>query len=1074
MSSCSHALSPTVRELTAVARAVHAEFSRLPGHACAVLSRRALRVATVAEAPAPRTEGSGSYLLWVDEVFRALKRALVIAEQLRSASSGPPRRPRRNIASILCGVSRTTPAGPSNDASIRAISRTVREWLSAFGAVNCPPDADLLDSDLDNVSNAADGGDVVPRLPSRYVPTSSTEQDALKLLLLRIRDSESESRIACLHGKPGVGKSVMASSLANLDHVAQMFQDGVVWIQLGAAIDDATFARECTGAVGAVLGIDVGAQVRLCPNTSSMVEVVRSNGLQDAQCLIVIDNVTGPVNSGRLTAIVDMANASRPSESKVAILFTTSEDPETVCKFPFERVTMKPLEPLGADANRIFDAHAGLDSFHSMQRSKYRGQVVHAAAGLPLALAIGGGVLRKSDFAWHRLVVAFDESRHGGGVVVCDGEDSVEVLLRWLVMHCEKSFASWLRSLSVLPLGVLVPEVCLSCLWKEDTETTRKIVRRVQRLGLSSVESRSVEESDGLRLHPMVMSFCRMLMAEQLSTCRGSSFASSTSVMLEFEDDIVLTTRNYVEELASRAGFSAEYGPRRVRPWWLLPDDYSKSFLAWHMVRAGMQNELRLLLCEFRWMYNRVSQSGGLRGLTSDFDVLLNSLPTDDASRGALTKLSMVASGLAAASSPSLRNSHTVYSRIAFHVISELGDAQDCVAKHMLLSIARDAKRPFLRPCLMARPVAERLSTRDVKHDGFVSSIETQRTCAGPVLSISVGNDGQAFVYAGDEFASVQATEELSVATVTRGGFVVGGGKHGAVMVCSRDGNFLHSLLGHSRSPVTAITSAPLHMGAHDSHLPAVDETIIVSGAADGSVIVQSMDPDTSVMRSTSFAQAHMDEVCTVAVLSALYDGLHSVTLKVASASFDGFANIYRVDCNEQKHKRLTLAGHRSNVTQLCSLDGGKRAASVCSKGYVYIWDAKSGSCLWQAEVGFEFSSGRALQRFAAALYTHARDVPGAKKRSTRKREQDRVPYLACAGTVDRRELQLMDMPGRSLMASAVFSHPISAIGEAWTRDRFGNEEMRVFVGLANGEMRAVDVVSAVASQPVKAVVHRR
>lgn len=70
---------------------------------------------------------------------------------------------------------------------------------------------------------------LAPPLPEHFIPRPEKSEEVKRRLLTNISDQPGVLVVSALHGLGGIGKTVLASSLAHNDEVRDHFPDGILW-----------------------------------------------------------------------------------------------------------------------------------------------------------------------------------------------------------------------------------------------------------------------------------------------------------------------------------------------------------------------------------------------------------------------------------------------------------------------------------------------------------------------------------------------------------------------------------------------------------------------------------------------------------------------------------------------------------------------------------------------------------------------------------------------------------------------------------------------------------------------------
>ncbi|MFJ4619288.1 NB-ARC domain-containing protein [Streptomyces sp. NPDC088812] len=258
-------------------------------------------------------------------------------------------------------------------------ARGVWEWLLARGGLGGLPSAlhgigredlaHVFDGRARTVAAAPSPGNRanVPGLPSRYLERGELIARLRDRLLASGPGGPSNAPLIMITGMAGVGKSVTARALARDPAVVEHFGDGVAWLELGKRPDIQTRQNQLIEALGGVAGTSVDQQqanVRLN-------DLVRGKSF-----LLVLDDAWDP----------EHLRAFEIHHPTVTLLVTTrdrellhTENTEELVDALDERSALS-----------LFARH--LDVAPGDLTEDELG-IVEECAGLPLALAVAGGIV---------------------------------------------------------------------------------------------------------------------------------------------------------------------------------------------------------------------------------------------------------------------------------------------------------------------------------------------------------------------------------------------------------------------------------------------------------------------------------------------------------------------------------------------------------------------------------------------------------------------------------------------------------------------------------------------------------
>ena len=226
-----------------------------------------------------------------------------------------------------------------------------------------------------------DGSLVRRRIPQPNVPPMPAHFADRKDVLARARtallkpSSIEAGRVMGLVGMGGVGKSALARALARDEQVCRTFRDGIFWLELGPTPK----LTSCQAQLAEAFGDSR-------PITDEQEGLSRLNTLlSGAACLVVLDNVWEQ----------DDLRAFELLEPKSALLVTTRNQDILDLSAAVELIRTLPKEP----SRRLLADWADQD--HSLIPTEAE-EVVEQCGGLPLALAIAGG-MKATGHSWHNI-----------------------------------------------------------------------------------------------------------------------------------------------------------------------------------------------------------------------------------------------------------------------------------------------------------------------------------------------------------------------------------------------------------------------------------------------------------------------------------------------------------------------------------------------------------------------------------------------------------------------------------------------------------------------------------------------
>jgi WD40 repeat protein len=397
----------------------------------------------------------------------------------------------------------------------------------------------------------------VPRLPSPYVVRS----DLLDRLLSRVLidayepiDLEADQRISALTGMGGVGKSVLATALAQTAEVRRSFQGGVVWIPVGQHPD---IVR-----VLARVGIAVGDDVTGYTDVESA-RIRLSRALAAARCLVVLDDVWD-------SEVVEALHLAAGTGVRILM---TSRHQDLFASTGVHLIVVDELsEHEGLELLSEWTA-TSLDKLPPQAR-----EICDECGNLPLALSMVGAMIGQRtdrwDYALARLRAA-KLDKVGAKLPDYPYRD----LDRAMLVSFEDLDATLQQrylDLAVLPEDASAPLLMLETWWVTEGTDRLDVVEILDRLAARSLVR---VQRDG------------------------------RYVVHDVQRDFLLARVGDVPALHER--WLVAFGSPVANAWWAIPDDgYLLDYLGFHLREAGRAGEWRELLTSFEWLDAKTAARG--------------------------------------------------------------------------------------------------------------------------------------------------------------------------------------------------------------------------------------------------------------------------------------------------------------------------------------------------------------------------------------------------------------------------------------------------------------------------------
>lgn len=215
----------------------------------------------------------------------------------------------------------------------------------------------------------------VPELPSSFLPRS----ECIKAIKESLLSENKHSRIVGLHGMGGIGKSVLAATIAHDEDIRKRFFDGIIWLSIGQRSDLVARQQQLAKILGerqrGIIDVQDG---RAC----------LSELLSNRASLLILDDIWG----------IKQVAALNVNGQKLKILLTTRN-----------AGIIKSLEAIEHRIGFLSSNDSlALLALRSNQRLESLPDATRAVAkecgNLPLALAIAGSMVRNDPDGWENVL----------------------------------------------------------------------------------------------------------------------------------------------------------------------------------------------------------------------------------------------------------------------------------------------------------------------------------------------------------------------------------------------------------------------------------------------------------------------------------------------------------------------------------------------------------------------------------------------------------------------------------------------------------------------------------------------
>ena len=691
----------------------------------------------------------------------------------------------------------------------------------------------------------------VPPRPTRFVPRPEYMKP-LKAKLLGKSDkavavTATGSKKVGVQGMGGIGKTVLAAGAVRDKDVRRAYPDGVIWLTLGQQTKQADLVSR-----QAQLAEALGEPQRVFQDVQEG-KARLEELLADKACLIVLDDVWKN----------EHAEAFDVLGGQCRMLITTRHK-DVVAAMEAQELQLEILED--NQALVLLSKWAGI-SVRSLPAEAH--EIVDECDGLPLALAMIGTMIQRRPERWENALRRLRDAdlekfrRAFPGYPYPNLFRAMAVSVDALEDQDKERYLDF----AIFPEDTPIPEEAMQTLWQADGLSPYDV-----QSFLDLLEDRSLlrrDESGRLTLHDLQLDYVRK----------------------EVGDGLAARHRKLLHAYRQRCPDGWHNG---------LDDGYFFKYLAHHLCKAGLDDELRQLLFDYRWLARKLEVTA-VNGLIADYDFL-----TDDSA------LRLV-QGAIRLSAHILAQDKT---QLAGQLSGRLLSQKDKRVKSLLAQAKTFEARPWLRPL---RP------SLGPPGGPFVRSLDTH---AGPVTAVAVTSDGRLGISGTEYLLEVwdlhtgnrvrrlgeYARYIYAVAVTPDGRSVIAGVENELEVWDLQSGKRLHKLKGH-RGPVFLVAVS-------------AQGRFAISGSRDRTMKVWDLSDGKLVQRLECHARS-----ARVAAMTP--DG------KLAVSGWpDGTFTVWNIQTGEEVH---SFEDHAGSVTAVAITSDGRYAVSGAQSGTVRVRDVQSG-----------------------------------------------------------------------------------------------------------------------------------
>lgn len=411
----------------------------------------------------------------------------------------------------------------------------------------------------------------VPKLPENFLP----RQDDLQLIL-GLLNGDDGGRVAItgrslrvgVQGMGGVGKSVLAAAIARSYEVEQRFPDGVFWITFGQTPD----LIKLQGMLGKAIGDPTIPYGSIQEGTANLDEA-----LKEKTCLLILDDVWQE----------DHAEAFDLPNHQGCILLT-GRNRQVMQTFRAQMYYLDVLDD--ARSLNLLTNWAGYDAKNiSVQAKSVAKEIVKECGYLPLALAMAGALVKEQDWEYVLYCLKNADLAELSRRFPYDHPNLLRAI-QVSIDNLQQVDKELYQEFAVFPEDTPIPIATLEILWAK-----ANIDKQANKIGTKRAvdlfASRSLLQKDqngNVTLHDLQMDYIRK------------------DANLDFYH------RKLVNAYRKYCGTSWHTGPN---------DGYFLQHIAWHLIKAGFERELYLLLLDYRWLKRKLS-AGEINSLIVEYDLI--------------------------------------------------------------------------------------------------------------------------------------------------------------------------------------------------------------------------------------------------------------------------------------------------------------------------------------------------------------------------------------------------------------------------------------------------------------------
>jgi WD40 repeat protein len=367
----------------------------------------------------------------------------------------------------------------------------------------------------------------VPSSPEYVVETKHV--GTVRNTILEESPAQGRAFVVIVHGCAGAGKTTACKMLAHDAYVRQRFKDGIFWMPLGEESTPAALVEQIALSVKLSGGEETAAFI-LRHTDGGKWEQAKAElhkWFENRNVLFVLDNIQRSADR----ALKRWIDVMRDIPSCKCALMCSSRNP------PLGANKYVDISQLGRlDQQAVFLSHLQLQPFSRgyLDNRESAQHILKGCAGLPLALAIAAGYLRRDPNGWNALSNRIRmETTSVGQSVFTSSEHPVlasviRTSLEWLdravalPKDCSFSWAELYTSLCVGdPASPGMPLLVLSLMWGMCAESVHQVCQTF--ISLALIPFLTGEMDNRLvKLHELQRQCCGNLYGHRHMLSQGS------------------------------------------------------------------------------------------------------------------------------------------------------------------------------------------------------------------------------------------------------------------------------------------------------------------------------------------------------------------------------------------------------------------------------------------------------------------------------------------------------------------------------------------------------------------------